>query len=75
MAPKGIQIPGTGECYLIWQRDFAGMIQAFRWGVFSELSGPVQYYYKSPCKREGEGDLTQKKRCCDHGSRDWNDVL
>lgn len=51
------------------------MIQAFRWGVFSELSGPVQYYYKSPCKREGEGDLTQKKRCCDHGSRDWNDVL
>lgn len=42
MAPKGIPIPGTWECYLIRQRDFADVIQVFRWGGYPGLFGRAE---------------------------------
>ena len=46
--------PGTCECHLLWQRDFAGVteLRILRWeDILDYLGGPVSS--KGPCKREG----------------------
>lgn len=46
MATKDIQIliPGACECYLIWQKDLAGVIKLriLRWRDYSGLHGWIQ---------------------------------
>lgn len=48
----------------------------FRWGNYPTLPKWDQRNYKDPYHKEVNGDLTQKKRRrCEHGNRDWSDLL